>query len=180
MAEIKSTLELAMERTKKFTLTEEERKEIKQKEILQKASGLFHRYQAGNLQLNEILKEMGKMEKEILEEVKKWLLSKWIETLSLEEDPEKIFKAIDLFSPKKTDEIRKNFSHLFSQYQEEKREIEKRLKNQFLEELRAKGIFGDAVDPKLEGIEQWKSENEKLIGSYKGKLEEIKRELRSL
>ncbi len=180
MAEIKSTLELAMERTKRFTLSEKEREEIKQRETIQKAASLFHRYQAGNLQLNEILKEMEKMDEGTSEEVKKWLLSKWIDTLSLEEDPEKIFKAIEFFSSKKIDDLKKNHDLLFSQYQEEMSEVEKSLKNQFLEELRAKGIYGGAIDPKLEGTERWISEKERLIGSYREKLEEIKKQLGNL
>lgn len=180
MAEIKSTLELAMEKTKRFTLSEEDRKEIKQREILQKASSLFYRYQDGNLHLSEILKEMGKMEEETSAEVKKWLLSKWIDALSLEEDPEKIFKAIELFSPKKIEDLKKNLFQLFSQYQTEKKKIEKSLENQLIEDLRAKGIYGDAIDPKFEGTEQWTNEKEKLIGPYREKLEEIKTHLRNL
>jgi len=40
MAEIKSTLELAMERTKKITISEKEREEIKRKRIEKKVNGL--------------------------------------------------------------------------------------------------------------------------------------------
>jgi len=44
MAEIKSTLEIALERTKKITISEKEKEEIRQKKLLEKAKGLFHRY----------------------------------------------------------------------------------------------------------------------------------------
>ena len=42
-----------MERTKKIAISEKEKEEIKQKEVLQKATSLFHRYREGHLPLNE-------------------------------------------------------------------------------------------------------------------------------
>jgi len=49
-----------------------------------------------------------------------------------------------------------------------------------LEALRNDGIYGSAVEPKLEGDELWRKENEKLDQSYKIRLEEIKEQLRGL
>ena len=63
MGEIKSTLELAMERAKRFALSEKEKDEIKQKEVLRKATSLFHRHREGRLSLNGILKEIEGMER---------------------------------------------------------------------------------------------------------------------
>ena len=63
MGEIKSTLELAMERTKGFAVSEKEKDEMKQKEALRKATGLFHRYREGHLSLNDLLKEVERMER---------------------------------------------------------------------------------------------------------------------
>ena len=48
MAEIKSTLELALERTKKIAISEKEKEEIRRKKLLEKATGLFHRYREGH------------------------------------------------------------------------------------------------------------------------------------
>jgi hypothetical protein len=42
MGEIKSTLELALERTKKFAISEREKEEMKHQEIFRKATSLFH------------------------------------------------------------------------------------------------------------------------------------------
>ena len=52
------------------------------------------------------------------------------------------------------------------------------MRAQFTEALRKDGIYGSAVEPKLEGGELWKKENEKLDHSYRMKLEEIKEQLR--
>jgi len=180
MGEIKSTLELAMERTKKFAISEKEKEEMKQKEALQKATGLFHRYREGHLSLNEILKQIEKMEKKTAITVRESLLSQWIDALSLDDDDERILKGIESLKRRSIDEVKQKFNHLLAQYQREKEKVKEKVRAQFTEALRKDGIYGSAVEPKIEGGELWKKENEKLDHSYKMKLEEIKHQLRAL
>lgn len=180
MGEIKSTLELAMERTKKFAISEKEKEEIKQKEVLQKATSLFHRYREGHLSLNEILKEIERMEKKTATMVKELLLSQWIDALSLDDDNERILNGIESFKQRNIDEVKQKFRHLLSQYQGEKEKGKEKVRGQFIEALRKNGISGSAVEPKFEGGELWKKEKEKLDQSYRLKLEEIKEQLRGL
>jgi len=180
MGEIKSTLELAMEKTRKFAISEKEKEEIKQREILQKATSLFHRYREGHLPLNELLKEIEKMDKRTSTTVKESLLSQWIDALSLEENAERIFKGIESLKGRSVDEGKQKFHHLLSQYQKEKEKIKEEVKAQFITDLKERDIYGSAVEPNLEGGEHWKKEKEKLDNSYKTKLEEIKEQLRGL
>ena len=180
MGEIKSTLELAMERTKKFAISEKEKEEMKQKEVLQKATGLFHRYREGHLSLNEILKQIEKMEKKTAITVRESLLSQWIDALSLDDDDERILKGIESLKRRSIDEVKQKFNHLLAQYQREKEKVKEKVKVRCKEALRKEGIYGGAVDFKIEGSELWKKEKEKLGHSYKMKLEEIKEQLRVL
>jgi len=48
------------------------------------------------------------------------------------------------------------------------------------EALKRDKIWGSAVEPKLEGSELWKKENETLDRSYQIRLDEIKEQLRRL
>jgi len=180
VGEIKSTLELAMERTKKFAVSKKEKEEMKQKEVLQKATSLFHRYREGHLPLNEIMKEIEKMEKKTATTVKEFLLSQWIDALSLVDDVERILKGIESLKQRSINEVKEKFYSLLSQYHEEKEKVKEETTIQFTEALRKDGISGSAVEPKLEGSELWKKEIEKLDQSYKIKLEEIKEQFRGL
>ncbi len=180
MGEIKSTLELAMERTKKFAISEKEKEEMKQKEIFQKATSLFHRYREGHLPLNNILKEIEKMEKKTATMVKESLLSQWIDTLSLDDDNERILKDIELLKGRSMDGVKQKFHSLLSQYLSEKEKVKEKVKVQFTEALKKDGIYGSSVEPKFEGGELWKKEIEKLSHSYRIKLEETKEQLRGL
>jgi hypothetical protein len=180
MGEIKSTLELAMERTKKFALSDKEKEEMKQKEVLQKASSLFHRYRDGHLSLNEVRKEVEKMEGKKATMVKQSLLSQWIDALSLNDDDEKTLKGIESLKQQGIDEIKEKFHHLLSQYQGEKEKAKEKMRGQLAEALKREGISGSAVEPNLEKSDLWTKENEKLDLPYRMKLEEIKQQLRSL
>ncbi len=180
MGEIKSTLELAMERTKKVAISEKEKEEIKQKEILQKATGLFHRYRDGHLSLNEVLKEIERMEEKTAATVKEFLLAQWIDALSLEEGNERILKGVESLKETSIAEVKQEFHHLLSQYQREKGEAKQEMRVQLAEALKKDGIWGSAVEPKLEGSELWKKENENLDCSYLIKLDEIREQLRRL
>jgi hypothetical protein len=179
MAEIKSTLELAMERTKKFTISEKEKDEIKQKEVLQKATGLFHRYREGHLPLNEILREIEKMGEKAGPMVKKILLSQWIDALSLGEEEERLLRGIEALKGKEIDEVKEKFHHLFSQYQKEKEKIKEEVRVQLTEALRKDNIYGSAVEPKIEGSPLLEKALGNLDHLYEAQLKEIKENLRA-
>jgi hypothetical protein len=153
---------------------------MKRKEVLQKASGLFHRYRDGRLSLNEVLKEFGKMEERTATTVKKSLLSQWIDALSLNDDDERTLKGIESLKQRGIDEIREKFHRLLSQYQEEKEKAKEKMNSRLTEVLKREGIWGSAVEPNFDKSDLWKKENEKLDLSYKAKLEEIKEALRIL
>jgi hypothetical protein len=178
MGEIKSTLELAMERTKKIVISKKEKEEMKQKEILQKAISLFHRYREGPLSLYEVQKEIDHLEENAAKTVKKALLSRWIDALSLNEENERLFKGIEWLKESDSKELKHKFFQLLFQYQREKKEVKEKVKVQLTEGLSRDGIYGSAVEPKIEGGELWKKEQGKLDQPYQMKLEEIKEQLR--
>jgi hypothetical protein len=180
VVEIKSTLELTMERTKKIAISEEEKKEIKRKEILQKVTGLFHRYREAYLPLNDILKEIESMEEKTATIVKEVLLSQWIDALSLNEEDERLLKGIEALKHRRIREVKEKFHDLLSRYQREKEKIEQEVRFQSTEALKKEGIYGSAVEPNIEEGKLWKRELEKLDHLYRSKLEEIKEQLRVL
>ncbi len=180
MGEIKSTLELAMERTKRFTVSEKEKVEMKQKEVLHKAISLFHRHREGHLSLNDILREIERMERKTAITVKEYLLSHWVDALSLDDENEGILKGVESLKERSIAEVKQKFRHLLSQYQSEKEKAKEKVRIQLIEALKKDGIWGSAVEPKLEGSELWKKEDENLDQSYRIKLDEIKEQLRNL
>jgi hypothetical protein len=180
MAEIKSALELALERSKKYVISDEEREKMRQKEILQKAMGLFHRFKEGHLSINEMMKEIERMDDKMRERVKEILLSQWTEHLALDPDSERLFDALESLKGRSLQSLREKFESLRSVYHHEIKEARQTLSLDLAEALKSEGIDGDAVEPNPEGSEKWESRVERIDRSHQGRLNEIKDALKSL
>ena len=180
MVEIKSTLELAMERTKKIGISEKEKEEIKRKEIGQRVNVLSHRYREGNLPLNEILREMEKMDQKTQTIVKEALASQWIDALSLKDEDERLLKGIESLKHRSADQLKEKHRQLLSQYRREKEKVKEKVRAQLTEASKREGIYGSAVELNIEANPLWKKEGENLDHLHGSKLEEIKEALRSL
>jgi hypothetical protein len=180
MAEIKSTLELALERTKKMAISEKEKEEIRQKKLLEKAKGLFHRYREGHAPLGELRKEIERMDEKTSATVKDLLLSQWIDALSLEDEDERLIKGIEWLKSGRLEETPQRFRNLSSQYREEMEKTRQEVRTQLVEALKREGIVGSAIEPNVEGGLLWKEAVEKMDHFYGEKLEEIRKQLRNL
>jgi hypothetical protein len=182
VGEIKSTLELAMERTQRLAISNEEKTEIKRKEIMQKATSLFNRYMEGHSPVNEILKEIERMEEKTAIAVKESLLSQWIDALSLNGEGERLFKGIESLKHQHQgiEDVKQKLLHLLSQYQREKEKVKQEVRIRATEALRSEGIYGSAVEPNIEEGELLKSKLEELGDGYGVRLKEIKEKLRAL
>ncbi len=180
MAEIKSTLDLVMEKTKKLEMTAEEKKELKRKEVFQKAMGLFHRYLDGTISLTEIVREIEKLGSPSGATVKDILVSQWIEALSLGGDNEKLLKGIKLLKDRDIEEANQKFLIVQDQYRSQKEMVRQEVSLQLIETLRKKGIRGTAVVPNVEGNPLWKERLERLNQIYRKQMEEVKESLRRL
>lgn len=180
MAEIKSTLELALERSRKISLSKEDKEKIRQKEIEEKISSLFYRFGEGRLHLHEMEKEIGQMEKGAGEAIKEGLLTRWMEALCLQEGSEKILRGIEWLKHRPIDEVKQRFEKLLAQFRNEKEKIEQEVRSQLLEALRREGFSGDAIEPNLEASDLWRKALAELNQKYQYPLEEIKEFLRTL
>lgn len=180
MAEIKSAVELAMERSKRFAISDQEREEIKRKEIQQKATGLFHRYIEGHLLLHEILKEIERMDEGTQAAVREILLFRCIDALSLGDEDERLLKGIESLKGRSLDDVRERLRHLRREYSEEKEKIEHKVKDQVAGELKRMGIYGSSVEPNITGNQTMKSLLETMDRTYREKVQEVKKTLRAL
>ena len=180
MKEIKSTLELALERTRRLAITQEEREEIKRQQLLKKATGFFHRYMEGHIPLHEILREIERMTGQEKSQVKKALLSQWMEALSLESDHERLFDGIESLRGMKVSGLREKFQLLVSEYQVERKKTEQNIERQAIEELKTEGIFGTAVVPRLEGNPKWRECTQAMNALFRKRVEGVKEALEQL
>jgi len=177
MGEIKSTLDLVLERTRHLHLSSVEKEEIEQKEALKKVSGYLSRYRDGVLSLEALLKEMRSLAPEVRDRVRGEMARQMSLVLNLSPDTDALIPAMEaLAGPGWTD--------LVAAVKRCRIEVRKALEaargsveGRMLAELAAAGVRGSAVAVKIEGDPQWIAMNQKLMSPCEERLEVLRRAL---
>jgi hypothetical protein len=150
MAEIKSTLDLIMERTKNLTMTDEEKKDLQLKELQGKANGLIQRFMDGLIDTEAFEDELtGNREDRplILDIVKKEALKRI--------EPDGNNERILLLLHEVLGEDTKPLSRRIEAFMKDIRREMARHAKEALKMLQLKGIGGSAVMPNLEKDPSW-------------------------
>ena len=151
MGEIKSTLEIIMEKTKDMTMSEDEKKEFKQREIKGKIGGLIQKYIDGIIDLDKFKIEITALDKEKQDMITQAVMDESISRIRLGVDNGSVLKILEVTDSIDAAPVKKLIAD-FSQELENKRiESEKGM----MESLREKGISGSAVIPNPEADPEW-------------------------
>jgi hypothetical protein len=150
MAEIKSTLDIIMEKAAKYTVTEEEKSAFRLRELESRVKGLVGRYTDGLLDLERLKEEVAALDAGALENMTELLRR---ETLERIEPGERNQALLDILSMVGMDTGAVN--RLLQDYEQKIEKEEGRCRTLALERLRERGISGSAVIPNLDGEEAW-------------------------
>jgi len=167
MAEIKSTLDLVMEKISNIKITPEERKRFKREEIETLAQHLYNRYfiQDDPKGLSALKKELAKAG----EEVKKILNELLIFSYSFDTPSRIMLQGLEILQEKRGKEIIKTLQELTSSYQGERAEGMQNMGKELQEELARKGISGTAVEPNPNANPRWTDFMDQLNRRYEEK-----------
>jgi hypothetical protein len=149
MAEIKSTLDLIMEKTKGLTLSPEEKEEIRREEWLKKAKGWIQKFLDEWVDMDQVKNEL--FSKEAPADWEKLLYTEIIGGLELEGDNEKRFQLVTGL----LEMSREPFLEILKVFQQKINAEKTRLSDQLRKQLAAQGISGPAVIPNLDGDPSW-------------------------
>ena len=174
MGEIKSAVELAMERTKGLRLSPEEMFKLKEDEIQAKAHSLVNRYLEVDFHPREVERELARVEpaqREILEKLFVQYLS---EAIGLDRDNDLIFQGIETFREGSKRSLQK-MRDLIQKYQERKDREYLKTEKDLLAGLERMGISGSAVQPKVEGSPEWEEALAKFKPAFEEELQTLKK-----
>jgi len=162
MAEIRSTIDLIMERTKNLTMTSEEKKELRNRELAEKAKGWVVRYLDGVLALETLQEEM-KKEDEDAKTLKKILATAISEMLDPEQDQERLFRllteVLHVEEPALTGAL--------ADYRTRKKKLLEKEAAEFLAELKESGIGGSALTVNPNKVRGDQAAGAALNGEYR-------------
>jgi hypothetical protein len=179
MAEIKSSIEIAMEKTKGLILSREEMQKIKDEELRTKAQSLVHRFLEVDFHLREVEKELAKLDTDQKKMLEKLIWQQLIENIDLDRDNDLILEGLTSLRPASSPLI-KQVKTLLTEYQEKKNSVFAETTAVILKSLEKKGIAGTAIQPKVAESKEWAEALAKIKLPLATKLQKIQEELKTM
>jgi len=169
MAEIKSTLDLIMERTKNLAPTEEEKKAIRAKEVKSRIRGWLQRYRDGALIIRN-LKENMERERAAFPEATALLREECLAQLEPEADNGKLFQMMEEILGIDT----APFQRFIDDFNQEISQHRGKATRTALDVLQAQGISGATVLPDPSLSPAWNARLESAREQFHRKLYLVK------
>jgi hypothetical protein len=157
MAEIKSTIDLIMEKTKHLVLSEEEKKTAEREEQLKKIPGYVQRFLDGAWDMNQLKTELGNLPVDLRDETARHLTKQFVMESNLEEKGKKCLEALEYLAQEKDRRWLNQFQDLISSFEKTKRKWVSTQEKQMRSDLAALGIKGTAVVVRPEKSPQWQA-----------------------
>jgi len=176
MAEIKSTLEIALEKTKAVEISSEDRKRFKQEEIRSKARDIFQGYtnhpsRRGNL--TKTIRESGNDESLL----KECLKDRFLEALDLSDPSQRIWEGLRELGLENPEPFREALRHMAEEGDKIRQEGVENVKKMVRKSLAKSGISGTAIDPNVDEAPQWKDIVKSLDQSTSDGLARLRQEI---
>jgi hypothetical protein len=156
MAEIKSAIELAMEKTAGFHLSREEKEKLRDEEVQGKAQGFILRFLEGDLHFPEVEKELAKYAPEERARLEQLMIQALIQAIHLDAENDLIFQGLERLHPESGRGIKK-IRTLTKDYQRRRKQESEKIQADLRLQLERQGISGSAVLPKAEGSPELES-----------------------
>ena len=169
MAEIKSTLEIIMEKTKGLTMTEEEKTEIRHKELSGKIKGLVQRFLDGHMRLDRFKDEVAALGEEHGAPAQRIIKQEIIGRISLETDNSDLLEMMEAATGMDAGSVKELLKKSKARLEEE---AVTRM-HTLWEALKRKGISGSAVVPNLDADPEWKEYVSKTTQDFQEQLSGI-------
>ncbi len=180
MGEIKSTLELALERTRGMTLSDEEKQRLRDEKAEKRAKGLFLRFRQGLLRLTDLEAEAAKTDEASPELVRKYLSRQFLDTLAPDMDESVALDDLKAWFGEQSSAPLEDARVILEEYNSRCDELYSRAENRILRNLNKAGIGGSAVKPKVEQDAQYSEGLQKIREAAETKLKTVRERLVTL
>lgn len=177
MAEIKSTLEIVMEKTKGLRMSESDKEKLREEALSQKAKGLCSRYLEGQIDWEALVTDLRGRDERDRSLIKRAVYHHLVESLDISSYNDLASRAIEALANGRAKEILKKVHDLTTSYFKGRQKKQKKIRPDIWAKLAKKGISGSAVEPNVNDSPEWKQMEKQLIRQYREKLGELKQRL---
>jgi hypothetical protein len=163
VSEIKSTLDIVLEKTKHLTLNEDEKRAQKKKEARQNLAGLLQKYQDNVLDIDQLKNKLNEL-KELFDFIDtQALVSEILNRIELDSDDTSLMVILDDICQADTNGLKA----VLSEYQKTVRIRRDQRSDQIIEKLsRDYHISGSAVLPNLAVDSEWAADLQTIYTDY--------------
>ena len=171
MGEIKSTLDIVMEKTKHLTLTDEERTAQKKDEMTNKVRGLIQRCLDGSIDVFRMKKEIEAFSGDHRNEAIELLVELCIKGFDFMKDKGLLIQILEEVAQLNPDP----FMEVLSSFEDEIQKGYGRAQARLFQVLKEKGISGSAVVPHVDADQEWQKELSRMQSKFKEALSSVPR-----
>ena len=169
MAEIKSTLDIIMEKTKGLTMSEEEKEAFRKKEIDGKVRGLFQRFLDGFIDAERLKDEIGSLGEERYAVAREALLRECMGRMEPGADNTILLDALENAAGLDIAPIRK----IILDYNQDLEQQKMDRKQVLQKNLDGLGISGSAVIPNIHADQEWIKHLSEMNKGFREKLKNM-------
>lgn len=177
MSEIKSTLDLVMERTKNLTLTAAEKERQQKADLKRQLTGLIQQFQDQAIKATEVQERLDELKQTFGPGIQKQMRAAIIESIDINADNNGHLTLLETYFQTEVTP----FKQVLETYQQvldgRKNDCSKRLREQLSAQY---AISGSAVIPNIDADPQWSKERSTLADQFQAKLAVEKNRLAAL
>ena len=169
MGEIKSTLDIIMEKTKGLTMTEEEKEAFRKKETAGKVRGLFQRFLDGFIDAERLKDEIGSLGEKRYAVAREALIRECMGRMEPGADNTILLDALENAAGLDIAPIEK----IVLDYNQDLEQQKMDRKQVLQENLKGLGISGSAVIPNIHADQEWIRHLSEMNKGFQKKLQNI-------
>jgi hypothetical protein len=173
MAEIKSAIELAMEKTKNLVIDSKEREEMAVKEIEDKVKAVIRRFTEEMIDHEDAAKELNKIQADSALK-RTIIINNLVDQFDVHKDNERLFALFHALEIDLPQTIRGEFEKLNEKFREEVGDREVAIQKRIKDILAGLDITGSAIEPNLDAWEEWHEEIKRTSNIFEKRIEELK------
>jgi hypothetical protein len=155
MSEIKSAIELAMERTKSLVMDEEEKRVFARRDLVERLRAVARRFLEGIIGRDEFLVEYEGVSGEKREKIDA-LLALLLEEFEASTDRERLFDLMEIVGGRVGGRLAEDARALRETFRQELAANAASVRKSVIERLSGMGIRGGSLEPNIEEWEEWK------------------------
>jgi hypothetical protein len=178
MAEIKSAIELAMEKTKNLVIDPKEREEMVIKEIEDRIKAVLRRYAESMIGHEDAAKELERIQSDrVLKRA--IIIDNLVEEFDAHKDNKRLFDLFHALGIDLPQSIRNEFETINNKFREEMKSRETVIRKNIKDVLTELNITGSAIEPNLDAWEEWHEEVRRTNTVFGKKIEELKNKVKA-